>query len=1026
MADPADSKIKIVLCLRADFYAACADIPWLADRISENQMLVGPMTGPELRRAITEPARVASLFLEDALIDAVLDEAGGEAGSLPLVAHALLETWVRREGNMMTLKGFREAGGVAGAISQTADALFEHRFDEQEKAATGRLFLRLITPGEGTPDTRRLLPLSEIDRDPAADVMHRVVESLTDSRLLIVDEDTVQIAHEALLRTWPRLRAWIEEGRDELRMRQRIVRAASDWEAEGRDPDLLYRGTRLLAAAEWADRNADQLDEHEQEFLAASTESKTSADAAAAERSRRRRLLRNVAIAGLTALTIGASIASVVAWRASHQAEQNRQRAERATDEAHERFAGALGAAASGLAELDPLLATSLAAEALARAETPRSTFEARAALIAARRTLAADGPFLFGSPIDVGDALAIALNRKGSLLAVGQREGLINVFDIENKRWLPPGLSGHEGGVRDLAFGPEGENLASAGADGSVWLWTVGARLTGANHKIGDIQDVVSGIAFDPNGALIASANGDGTVRLWNVDLRTQAGKPLVDLPLGFKNVTFAPNGQGIVAGYNDGAVYGWSLKSRTPLFEPVRGLHGSNLADLIVSPTNDHIATVSTSGTSALLAYPSGKPLGPVFLETDRIGAVAFNKGGDVLLGGSADGSLRLWNIADGEPLPSTPRGHNQGIVGLEISGDGQLLATLGRDQQVRLWRFDAGLPLAKTLEVAGKRAKGVAFSPDGQRIAAGDDAGVVRIFRLDDDRPEHELSGHEHQVWSLAFAPSGDLVASGDRAGDVRLWDSRTGRPAGRIEADDSAIWSLAFLNDARHLVIASANRLVLWDVQDKTERRSFSFDGQELTRAALSSDGKRLAAASTGGLVRIWNVDDAEPIRDIEADDNVIWSLAFSPDGQTLATASSDEVIHLWDLETGQRRRAFGGHKGGATDLAYLADGATLIAVDRSGELHWWDLATERRLTEVWQGHRGASWRLAVHPDGQRFATAGDDGRVKIWDQLSVDKACEIAGTTFDKVRRRQYLGQDEPTIACSTSTAAEGF
>ena len=140
----------------------------------------------------------------------------------------------------------------------------------------------------------------------------------------------------------------------------------------------------------------------------------------------------------------------------------------------------------------------------------------------------------------------------------------------------------------------------------------------------------------------------------------------------------------------------------------------------------------------------------------------------------------------------------------------------------------------------------------------------------------------------------------------------------------------------------------------------------------------------------------------------------------------ATASSDEVIHLWDLETGQRRRAFGGHKGGATDLAYLADGATLIAVDRSGELHWWDLATERRLTEVWQGHRGASWRLAIHPDGQRFATAGDDGRVKIWDQLSVDKACEIAGTTFDKVRRRQYLGQDEPTIACSTSTAAEGF
>ncbi|MGI9508029.1 MAG: serine/threonine-protein kinase [Geminicoccaceae bacterium] len=1017
MADPADSKIKVVLCLRADFYAACADIPWLAERISENQMLVGPMTGPEFRRAITEPARVASLFLEDSLIDAVLAEAGGEAGSLPLVAHALLETWLRREGNMMTLKGFREAGGVAGAISQTADALFEQRFDQQEKAATERLFLRLITPGEGTPDTRRLLPLSEIDRDPSADVIHRVVEQLTESRLLIVDEETVQIAHEALLRTWPRLRAWIEEGRDELRMRQRIIRAASDWEAEDQDPDLLYRGTRLLSAVEWSDKNTDQLGEREQAFLTASTESKASADAAATERRRTRRLLRNVAIAGLAALTIGASIASIVAWRASHQAELNRQRAEQATDEAHERFAGALGAAAKGLAEVDPLLATSLAAEALARAKTPRSTYEARAALLAARRTLAADGPFLFGSPIDVGDALAIALDRQGSLLAVGEREGLIRIFDIENKRWLPPGLSGHEGGVRDLAFGPEGERLASAGADGSVWLWMVGNRQTGASNKIADFEDVVSGIAFSQNGRFVASANGDGTVRLWNVALGTQAGPPLGNLPLGFKNVTFAPDSQGVVAGYNDGAIYGWSVPSRSPLFAPVRGIHGSNLADLIVSPNSDHVATVSTNGTSALLDYHNGRPLGPVFQESDRIGAIAFKEDGDVLMGGAADGSIRLWNIERNEPLPSTPRGHNQGIVGLEISEDGELVSTLGRDQQVRFWRFDAGLPLARTLDVAGERAKGVAFSPDGQRLAAGDDVGVVRLWSLDDDQPPRELSGHEHQVWAIAFAPSGGLLASGDRAGDVRLWNGATGRPAGQIEADDSAIWSLAFLDGGGRLMVASANRVALFDIADMTESISFAFDEEELTRAVLSPDEQRLAAASTSGRVRIWDVTDGAIVQDIEADDNVIWSLAFSPDGRTLATASSDEVIHLWDIETGRRQRTFGGHKGGATDLAYLADGATLVAVDRTGELHWWDLATERRLTEVWQGHQGASWRLAVHPDGQRFATAGDDGRVRIWDQLSVTKACEVAGAAFDTVRRRQYLGQEEPMVAC---------
>ena len=927
MADPADSKVKIVLSLRADFYAACADIPWLADRISENQVLVGPMTGPELRRAITEPARAGSLFLEEPLIDAIIDEAGGEAGSLPLVAHALLETWLRRQGNMMTLKGFREAGGVAGAISQTADALFEQRFDESEKAATRRLFLRLITPGEGTADTRRLLPRSEIDRDPAADVMHRVVEQLTESRLLTVDEESVQIAHEALLRIWPRLRAWIEEGRDELRMRQRILRAATDWRSQHQDPDLLYRGTPLLSAIEWSDKNPDQLGELEHSFIRTSADSKARAEAAAAERAVRLRRIRSVVIAGLAALTIGASIASVVAWRASQLAEQNWQRAERATDEANERFAGALGAAANGLAEVDPLLATSLALEALARAETSRSTYEARSAMLAARRTLAEDGPFLVGSPIDVGDALAIALDAQGSQLAVGQREGLINIFDIENRRWIQPGFTGHKGGVRDLEFDPAGGRLASAGADGTVWLWALGDTPAGANRKIGAFEDVVPGIAFDPNGRMVVTANGDGTIRLWNAAMGTQTGQPLVDLPLGFKTVAFAPDGETVVAGYGDGAIYGWSVASRAPLYGPVEGIHSSNLTDVTVSPKGDRVATASSDGTSMILDHPTGEPIGPAFQEGDRIGAVAFTEGGDVLMGGAADGSVRLWHVARGEPLPSTPTGHSQGIIDLETGDHGQLIATLGRDQQVRLWRFDAGLPLATTLPVAGKRAKGIAFSADGGLIAAGDDTGIIRIWTPGRSMPPRELSGHEHEVWALAITPSGDLLLSGDRAGMVRLWSVTTGQEIGQIAADDAAIWSMAFLDDGDQLMIASARRVSFWNMADRSETRSLTFDARELTRAALSPDDVLVAAASTSGLVRIWDVESGEVVRDIEADDNVIWSLAFSPDGRTLATASSDEVIHLWDLETGQRQRTFGGHKGGATDLAYLADGAT---------------------------------------------------------------------------------------------------
>ena len=363
MTDPADSRVRVVIAVRADFYAACAQIPWLAESITRNQVLVGPMTGPELRRAISEPVRPAGMYLERGLVDAIINEAGEEAGSLPLVAHALVETWMRRQANTLTLEGFRAAGGVAGAISQTADATFQHRFDDAERNATKRLFLRLVTPGEGTPDTRRILPRSEIDHDSAPQVMHRVVECLTEVRLLTVDDTSVQIAHEALLRTWPRLRGWIEESRDDLRMRQRISRAATEWNVESRDSDLLYRGTPLLSALEWAGRNPDQLDELERAFLDASTETKARAEAVAAERERRTRRARRTAVAVLSFLALGTTAASVIAFLEFREAQRNEERAELATTEARERFAGALGAVAHGRVDADPLLALFLAAE---------------------------------------------------------------------------------------------------------------------------------------------------------------------------------------------------------------------------------------------------------------------------------------------------------------------------------------------------------------------------------------------------------------------------------------------------------------------------------------------------------------------------------------------------------------------------------------------------------------------------------------------------------------------------------------
>jgi WD40 repeat protein len=174
---------------------------------------------------------------------------------------------------------------------------------------------------------------------------------------------------------------------------------------------------------------------------------------------------------------------------------------------------------------------------------------------------------------------------------------------------------------------------------------------------------------------------------------------------------------------------------------------------------------------------------------------------------------------------------------------------------------------------------------------------------------------------------------------------------------------------------------------------------------------------IAVASADGKVSLYDTAKSTLFKKYDVDDNAVWSVSFSPDGQRLATASSDEVVSLWDIATGRQLAEFAGHAGGATDVVYLADGVTLVAVDRSGNLHLWDARSGRRLTEPWPAHEGASWRIALHPDGKQFSTSGDDGRVKLWDELSVARACEIGGLAFDETRRQQYLGDAERSVAC---------
>jgi Novel STAND NTPase 1/TIR domain len=262
----------ILLTMRADFLTRAAEYKPLAELLSTHQFLIGPMDCDDLRRACEEPAHRVGVTLEDGLTASILDDAGREPGLLPLMEDALLQVWEqRRADQVMTLQAYRDLGGVRGALAKKADTLLT-TLSPPQQTIVRRVFLRLTQPGEGTEDTRRRATRVELQTTAEeTSMVADVIQILADARLLVTSEDQqVDVAHEALIRGWPRLRGWIEEDRAALRTHHRLTEAAEEWQRLQRDPGVLFRGALLTVVQEWRKTHEADLNRLERDFLEAS------------------------------------------------------------------------------------------------------------------------------------------------------------------------------------------------------------------------------------------------------------------------------------------------------------------------------------------------------------------------------------------------------------------------------------------------------------------------------------------------------------------------------------------------------------------------------------------------------------------------------------------------------------------------------------------------------------------------------------------------------------------------------------
>ncbi|RPI91735.1 MAG: ATP-binding protein, partial [Chloroflexi bacterium] len=276
--DPADPQpVTVLLTLRADFYTQLAFHDHLRELISQNQEFIGAMNREELTRAILQPAALGNWKVQEGLVEVILDDLGSEPGALPLLSHALLETWKRRRGRVMTVSGYTAAGGVRGAIAQTAETVFRQRLSLEQQPIARMIFIKLAEMGEDSLDTRRRATFSElITRATDTSTIDAVLSILTDARLVTTgtlepgDTRVVEVAHEALIREWPTLRDWLNQNRQGLILHRQLTEDTNDWIKPGRDPGALYRGVRLKQTFEWVKTNPELISLAEQEFLDAS------------------------------------------------------------------------------------------------------------------------------------------------------------------------------------------------------------------------------------------------------------------------------------------------------------------------------------------------------------------------------------------------------------------------------------------------------------------------------------------------------------------------------------------------------------------------------------------------------------------------------------------------------------------------------------------------------------------------------------------------------------------------------------
>ncbi|MEU9960559.1 hypothetical protein [Streptomyces sp. NPDC050982] len=938
------TRLRVVIAVRADFYARCAEHRGLVDALSEAHLLVGPMDATELREAVVRPAAAAGLLVERELTARIIDEVVDRPGALPMLSHALLETWHRRHGRTLTTAAYEASGGVRGAIAATAENLYGKLSAAQARTAR-QVLLRLIEPGQGTSDTRR--PVRRAELESADPEVSLVVERLARARLLTVDAECVELAHEALIDSWPRLRGWVEEDRERLRHHRRLTQAAHTWEELGRDFGTLYRGTRLahaeelFAAGQSPGRNTSgELNASERDFLTASLDTRDGERRTATRTARRaRRLIASLSVAVTLVLVTG-----LVAWQ------QHRTGVRERTETAARRVASV----AASMRTTDPRTAMLLSAAAWRTAPLT----ETRSALLGALTQPQLDA---FTAPGAAGDTPHFLADSGRTVLGTAGRTW--RSWDVATHRRT---ASGHLPQGTVLAAGPDARILVLQ-VPGGQRLWDVSTgKWTGPARALPSS----SLVSIGPSGRSYVVVEPDGG----RTRLRSVADDRLLYEASGEggPDVASSPDDRQVAVCAKGHAPAVWDIARR-------RTVHGAwertdgicdNKDELLRFDAGNRLTALSTMGIRAW-DTASGRQLADLYYPD--VEYAAFSEDGQ-FLAASCRSEIRVWRLSAPDApvfryllngqLPSGSLAWDPGRPVLRYLEGGTVHTVDVAAAVTSRWRDH---PLDNAL-----------LSPDGRTLATAERTGGHYRFQLRDTADGRLL----HELRSPAFP------VSRDRSEPVVPKDTMSVMAF----SPDGKAFTYGVSTPGRD---AAPQQLIVWDVADEREETTLDVTSSSASSSAgtavalaLGPGGRTLLAARTPGSPEItdevWDTTTHRRTAVLKDFDSA--TLAVRPDGRLLLGNS-----HTAELPSGPVAAQALGQSGQIGALAFSADGSRVAAGDLTGRVALWDGALRHRagiLPNVFPAPvlntPEAVSALAFSPDGRTLAVAGDAGTIQLWD------------------------------------------